>query len=210
MWNFTGRTPRRGNPGGAKSVKIDTGSHYLRHFRFAWDKDPKIKERNYGTFAANPVEDDEYWDQMIYTDEMIEYFQKVLKEYCDRAANMGYDIYIENHWATMCVASELKKGHGCLRPPKFRCVSSPGALVQGRYIRGRETGCAVYPLRACGFGNGRGGIFEHGKPYLDAGFDGYWGIEYASEGENSYACAEYQLAALKRFLSLKKVNDYNA
>ena len=94
---------------GAKSVKVDTGSHYLRHFRFAWDKDPKIKERNYGTFAANPVEDDEYWDQMIYTDEMIEYFQKVLKEYCDRAANMGYDVYIENHWATMCVASELKK-----------------------------------------------------------------------------------------------------
>lgn len=50
----------------------------------------------------------------------------------------------------------------------------------------------------------RRGIFEHGKPYLDAGFDGYWGIEYASEGENSYACAEYQLAAVKRFLSLKK------
>ena len=38
--------------------------------------DPAIKERNYSTFAANPVEDDEYWNEMIYTDEMIEYFQK--------------------------------------------------------------------------------------------------------------------------------------
>lgn len=53
-------------------------------------------------------------------------------------------------------------------------------------------------------GMAEGGIFEHGKPYLDAGFDGYWGVEYTGEGENSYACAEYQLAAIKRLLSLKK------
>ena len=116
---------------GAKSVKVDTGSHYLRHFRFAWDKDPKIKERNYGTFAANPVEDDEYWDQMIYTDEMIEYFQKVLKEYCDRAANMGYDVYIENHWATMCVASELKKVMDACAHPNLGVLAHLGRWFKG-------------------------------------------------------------------------------
>lgn len=189
---------------GAKSVKIDTGSHYLRHFRFAWDKDPKIKERNYGTFAANPVEDDEYWDQMIYTDEMIEYFQKVLKEYCDRAANMGYDIYIENHWATMCVASELKKVMDACAHPNLGVLAHLGRWFKGDTLEAEKLVAPYTRYVHVDLGMAEGGIFEHGKPYLDAGFDGYWGIEYASEGENSYACAEYQLAALKRFLSLKK------
>lgn len=145
---------------GAKSVKVDTGSHYLRHFRFAWDKDPKIKERNYGTFAANPVEDDEYWDQMIYTDEMIEYFQKVLKEYCDRAASMGYDVYIENHWATMCVASELKKVMDACAHPNLGVLAHLGRWFKGDTLEAEKLDCAVHPLRARGFGNGRGGHFR--------------------------------------------------
>ena len=189
---------------GAKSVKVDTGSHYLRHFRFAWDKDRKIKERNYGTFAANPVEDDEYWDQMIYTDEMIEYFQKVLKEYCDRAANMGYDVYIENHWATMCVASELKKVMDACAHPNLGVLAHLGRWFKGDTLEAEKLIAPYTRYVHVDLGMAEGGIFEHGKPYLDAGFDGYWGVEYTGEGENSYACAEYQLAAIKRLLSLKK------
>ena len=49
-----------------------------------------------------------------------------------------------------------------------------------------------------------GGYAKAPRGDLDAGFDGYWGVEYTGEGENSYACAEYQLAAIKRLLSLKK------
>ena len=141
---------------------------------------------------------------MIYTDEMIEYFQKVLKEYCDRAANMGYDVYIENHWATMCVASELKKVMDACAHPNLGVLAHLGRWFKGDTLEAEKLIAPYTRYVHVDLGMAEGGIFEHGKPYLDAGFDGYWGVEYTGEGENSYACAEYQLAAIKRLLSLEK------
>ena len=53
------------------------------------------------------------------------------RQYCDRAANMGYDVYIENHWATMCVASELKKVMDACAHPNLGVLAHLGRWFKG-------------------------------------------------------------------------------
>ena len=189
---------------GAKSVKVDTGSHYLPHYAYAWDYDPTVMSRNQNAFAANPdekaVEENRY-----YSDEMLDYFRAKLGEYCERASDMGYDIVLENHWGPMLVASELVKVVKACSHPRLGILSHLGRWC-GACAESAEETVAPYTKyihidRAAADTE----FARKAKPYLDAGYDGYWGVEYTEENEDEFAIVEFILATAKRHLTPKTV-----
>ena len=193
---------------GAKTIKIDTGAFYLPHFCFAWDYDPKIQKRNTGAYPQNPTEAEQkaFEENRYYTDEMLEYFSKKLSEYCKRADDMGYEIVLENHWGPMCVASELVKVIKACEHPKLGILSHLGRWF-GPDAKKAEEIVAPYTryihIDRVAADKGQG-LADLAKPYLDLGYDGYWGVEYIEESEDEFAIVDFILAQARRRLNPKK------
>ena len=189
---------------GAKSVKIDTGSHYLPHYGYAWDYDPVVKARNKNALINNPDEN-AIEENRYYNDEMLEYYRVKLSEYCERADSMGYDIVLENHWGPMIVASELVKVIKACSHPRLGILSHLGRWRGPQADSAEET---VAPYTRYIHVDRKAAdtrLAEKAKAYLDLGYDGYWGVEYIEETEDELAMAEFILASIKRCLTPKTI-----
>ncbi|MEK8127632.1 TIM barrel protein [Paenibacillus filicis] len=140
------------------------------------------------------------------TEEQVEYVIKHFHELSVRAADLGLIVGPENHMGSSKSPHYLKKVAEGVNHPNFGIL-----LHMGRWSEDEEIGDSlVAPWVYHTHFDGRTAGTEQGeqlvRTLLDAGYDGYWGIEYNAPG-NQYLEMEWAIASVKRTLAKVQTNN---
>ena len=132
-------------------------------------------------------------------EEQFEYIVKRYKEFCDRAANLGYKIGPENHTGPSLSPKNLKKIAEAVHHPNF------GILLHiGRWQEDESIGDEMIAPWVCHTHfDARTATAENGESIIrmlkDCGYDGYWSVEHNAE-KHQYIEIEWLLGAVKRLI----------
>ena len=175
-----------------------------------WEDDPVKRGRNYeGALAhleaaaylgAQTVRIDMGGAGEALTDEQLAHVIDRYREYAEIAARHGYTVGPETHWGPSLVPEVQKAVHDGVNHPNYGVLLHIGHFVEGRETDGdlvvapwaTHTHVDARITRTC--------LKEKVQLLLDAGYQGYWGVEHHS-AHNEYAEVEWQLAEVKRCLS---------
>ncbi len=161
---------------GAKTIRIDTGGHFGSHPDFS----------------------------MSMEEEQFEYIVNRYKEFCDRAADLGYKIGPENHTGPSLSPKNLKKIAEAVHHPSF------GILLHiGRWQEDESIGDEMVAPWVCHTHfDARTATAENGESMIrmlkDSGYDGYWSIEHNAE-KHQYIEIEWLLGAVKRLIKKAEI-----
>ncbi|MCJ7840256.1 sugar phosphate isomerase/epimerase [Lederbergia sp. NSJ-179] len=161
---------------GAKTIRIDTGGHFGSHPDFS----------------------------MSMEEEQFEYIVNRYKEFCDRAANLGYKIGPENHTGPSLSPKNLKKIAEAVHHPSFGIL-----LHMGRWQEDESIGDEMVAPWVCHTHfDARTATAENGVSMIrmlkDIGYDGYWSIEHNAE-KHQYIEIEWLLGAVKRLIKKAEI-----
>ncbi|MFE5323053.1 sugar phosphate isomerase/epimerase family protein [Paenibacillus sp. NPDC056579] len=179
-----------------------------------WDADPEKRSMLYGNavaylgiaskLGAKSVRVDAGDKQSVpLTEEQFEYTVTKYQDYCRRAAELGLVVGPENHMGSSQSPHYLKRVAEAIDQPNFGIL-----LHMGRWSEDAEMGDGlvapwVYHTHFDGKTVGSEQAEQRVRTLLDAGYDGYWGIEYNAP-DNQYTEMEWAIASVKRIL--QKVN----
>ncbi|MFB9279357.1 sugar phosphate isomerase/epimerase family protein [Cohnella cellulosilytica] len=176
-----------------------------------WDADPDRRKRLFAnavaylgisqTLGAASVRiDTGDKSSLPETEEQFDYVAAKFLELSRRAADLGLIVGPENHMGTAKNPHYLKRVAEAVNHPSFGIL-----LHMGRWDVDEEIGDSlVAPWVYHTHFDGKTVASDRGpqlvKTLLDAGYDGYWGIEYNAPS-HQYAEMEWAIASVKRILN---------
>jgi len=175
-----------------------------------WDADPDTREalrrnilehlRASEILGAKTVRFDTGGkDSPDMTEEQFEYTVRLYREIAQRAYDNGYKIGPENHMGPSLIPTTMKRIAEAVNHPGY------GILLHiDRWKADEAQGDAIVAPWVChthfdGRTAASPDAEDKVRTLLNAGYDGYWGVEYNAPN-NQYAEMEWALAAVKRIL----------
>jgi len=175
-----------------------------------WEDTPEARESNYrlalqhlttaGALGAKTVRFDTGGKVGEASEEQFDYLVKRYSEYAHFAADHGFVIGPENHWGLSLFAETMEKLAKSIDHPAYGILLHLGHWEDCSADEGdrRLAPWAAHThvdANVC-----RSGLAERMKILLDAGYEGYWGVEHHST-RNEYAEVALQIDAVRRELS---------
>lgn len=175
-----------------------------------WEDDPAKREQHYQSalahlhaaqfMGAKTVRIDAGGAGLVWTAEQFDLIVKRFKEYVKFAANAGFRVGPESHWGPELVPDNMERLIRAVDHPAFGVLIHLGhwegvpeeegdrrlaRWAMHTHVDARVTRTRLEPAM---------------RLLLDAGYQGYWGVEHHS-GKNEYAEVACQLAEVRRVLS---------
>ena len=177
-----------------------------------WDPDPDEREKLYRNaqahlraaviLGAKTVRIDMGGKSPEMSEEQFEHIVMRYKEYCEFAADNGFRVGPETHWGPELVQENMERVHNAVDHPGYGILLHIGHWNENPEAGDRlvapwtmHTHVAANIVETC--------LEERMQMLLDAGYDGYWGVEHHS-AENEYAEVAWQLAEVRRALARKR------
>jgi len=175
-----------------------------------WDPDPEVREKNHQSalahlkmaeiLGARTVRIDMGGREPEMTSEQFDLTVKRYREWAKRAGDNGYRVGPETHFGPALVPENMQRVYHAVDHPAYGILLHIGHWVEGREDEGdrmaapwtMHTHVDARITRTC--------LAEKMRLLLDAGYQGYWGIEHHS-GKNEYVEVESQVAEVKRVLA---------
>lgn len=178
---------------GAQTVRIDLGSGDPRHQCGIWHPHPDLFERN--RKASSLPNDHPSWNYCRFSQEQLEHIVKRCREYASIASEYGIKIGPENHWGPERVVSNMKEVIEAVNSPSFGMLLHIGNWVG----KGSAEGDSIMAPLAfhTHFSAGITGrlLEERVRMMVNAGYQGYWGVEHHS-GIDEWTRTENQMGCL--------------
>lgn len=174
-----------------------------------WDNDPDQREANYRNalqhleaaafLGARTVRIDMGGSGETLTDEQVSYIAGRYREYAVFAADHGFRVGPETHWGPSLNPAVQEAVYRAVDHPAYGILLHIGHWIDGCEEQGDRMAApwAIHThidariTRTC--------LEEKMRLLMDAGYQGYWGVEHHSAC-NEYAEVEYQLAEVRRAL----------
>ena len=179
-----------------------------------WDDKPEVRDKNHTSalahlraaafLGARTMRIDAGGKGNVWTDEQFDYIVKRMREYCQIAADAGFRVGPESHWGPELVPDNMERLARAVDSPAF------GILMHIGHWEGvpEEEGDRRLAPWACHTHVDaritRTRLEPAIKLLMDAGYQGYWGVEHHS-AKNEYAEVACQLAEVRR--ALEKVRQ---
>jgi sugar phosphate isomerase/epimerase len=178
-----------------------------------WEDDPAARERNYrnalihlrlaAILQAKTVRFDTGGKIGPMTEEQFDYLVERYGEYCRFAVDHGFAVGPENHWGLSLVADNMERIAQAVDHPAYGILLHIGHWEDGDPEGGDRrlapwtvhTHVDARVTRTC--------LAEKIDLLLDAGYQGYWGVEHHS-AQNEHAEIAAQLAEVRRVLARKQ------
>jgi sugar phosphate isomerase/epimerase len=177
-----------------------------------WEDDPGAREKNHQSalahlkaaemLGARTVRIDMGGKGEQLTDEQFDYVVNRYREYARRAADGGYRVGPETHWGPSLTVEVMKAVHDAVDHPGYGILLHIGHWNGGPAMADKgdrmvapwtmHTHVDARITSTC--------LAEKMKVLLDAGYQGYWGVEHHS-GKNEYAEVNWQVACVGRALA---------
>ena len=172
-----------------------------------WEDDPEARERNYrealehlkaaAYLGARTVRIDMGGAGEELTDEQFDVVARRYREYAEFAGEHGFKVGPETHWGPSLTPSVMRRVHDAVAHPAYGLLLHIGHWIDGHEDEGDRMAApwAIHThvdaniTRTC--------LEEKIRLLLDAGYDGYWGVEHHS-AHNEYAEVACQLAEVQR------------
>jgi len=168
-----------------------------------WENDPEARERNYQNalahlraaeiLGAETMRIDAGSRDPEFSAEQFDLVVKRFREYAQRAYDHGYKVGPENHWGPEVVPATMVRICEAVDHPAF------GVLLHLK-DEGDELMAPWAMHTHISWGITEGPLEEKMAMLRDAGYAGYWGIEYHS-GEHEYSQVAVQVARVRDVLS---------
>jgi sugar phosphate isomerase/epimerase len=176
-----------------------------------WEDDTAAREKNYQTalqylkaaeiLGAKTLRIDMGGKGERFTDEQVDYIVSRYQEYCRRAHDGGFRVGPETHWGPELTLSEMKRVTEAVNHPAYGILLHIGHWNGGPAAEalGDRTAAAWAVHTHVDARITQTCLEERLRLLLDAGYQGYWGVEHHS-GINEYSETAWQLAAVRRAL----------
>jgi len=174
-----------------------------------WDPDPNVREQNYRNalahlraaevLGAKTVRIDFGGRSSEMSEEQFDLIVKRFKEYAKRAGDNGYKIGPETHFGPALVPANMARVYKAVDHPAYGILLHIGHWAEGKAEEGDLLSApwAIHTHIDAAITNTC--LEEKMRLLLDAGYQGYWGVEHHS-AKNEYVEVAYQLAAVQRAL----------
>jgi len=174
-----------------------------------WEDDPALREKNYRSalkhlivaraIGAKTVRIDAGGKGHEWTAEQFDLIVKRFKEYVAIGADFGCRVGPESHWGPELVPANMERLAKAVNHPGFGILLHIGHWENAPEEEG-DRRLAKYAMHTHIDARVTRTRLESAMLLLlDAGYQGYWGIEHHS-GKNEYAEVAYQLAEVRRAL----------
>jgi len=168
-----------------------------------WEDDAAVREKNYQDalkylkaseiLGARTMRIDAGVRAANFTNEQMDYIVKRYKEYAKRAHDNGYRIGPENHWGAEVDPENMRK--------ICEAVDNPGFGVLVHFKDKGEDKFAKWAMHThVSWDIAMGPLEKCMKTLVDAGYQGYWGVEHHS-GKDEYQEVAIQVAKVRQVLS---------
>jgi len=174
-----------------------------------WEDDPDAREANYRnalahlraaeTLRAKTIRIDAGGRGEEFSAEQFDWIIRRYREYARRAADHGYKVGPENHWGPEKVPANMIKIIEAVDSPAFGLLLHVGGWLGADAGRGdalvakwaMHTHISWDIVEEC--------LEEKMRLLQDAGYQGYWGVEYHA-GQNEYSQVAIQVAKVRDVL----------
>ncbi len=174
-----------------------------------WDPSPQVREQNYrnalahlrlaGILGARTVRIDFGGRESEMTDEQFDIIVKRFREYAIFAGDHGFKIGPETHFGPALVPENMKRVYQAVDHPAYGILLhirhwAPGKVEEGDRMAAPwaiHTHVDQATIHDC--------LEEKIRLLLDAGYQGYWGVEHHS-AKNEYAEVACQVAEVEKVL----------
>jgi len=175
-----------------------------------WEDDPGKRDHHHrsalehlkfaAAIGARTVRIDAGGTGKTWTNEQFDFIVRTFREYCRIADESGFRIGPESHWGPELVPDNMERLARAVDHRAFGILLHIGHWEDAPEEEGdrRLARWAVHTHVDARITRTR--LMSAMKILLDAGYEGYWGVEHHS-GKNEYAEVEYQLAEVRRALS---------
>lgn len=175
-----------------------------------WEDDAQARERNYqgalthlkiaAQLGAETVRFDTGGKIAPMTSEQRDYLAMRYREYCVFAAEHGFRIGPENHWGLSLIADNMVQLAKAIDHPAYGILLHIGHWEDGDPDGGdrRLAPWTVHTHVDARVTRDR--LADRMQVLLDAGYQGYWGVEHHST-KNEYAEVAYQISEVRRVLA---------
>ena len=175
-----------------------------------WDPDPEQRTQLYANaqaylqaaviLQAKTVRLDMGGHDLEMTDEMFDYVVTRYQEYAAFANDHGFRVGPESHWGTELYPDNMHRVRAAVDSPAWGILLHIGSWKEVDPAEGdrlaapftMHTHVPADVVTTC--------LEERMRILLDAGYEGYWGVEHHS-GRNEYAEVAWQLAEVRRAVS---------
>lgn len=184
-----------------------------------WEDDPDDRERNYNnalvhlqaavTLGAQTVRFDTGGKIGVPTTEQFDYLTRRYTEYARFAHDHGFRIGPENHWGLSLISDTMVRLAQAVDHPAYGILLHLGhwedcAPEVGDRLLAPWTAHTHVDASVC-----KSYIADRMQTLLNAGYNGYWGVEHHST-QNEYAEVAYQIAEVRRVLARNVWEDQAA
>lgn len=175
-----------------------------------WEDAADARERNYQSalvhlrvavsLGARTLRIDAGGKGQVWTNEQFDHLVKRFKEYCAFAADHGFRMGPESHWGPELVPDNMERLAKAVGHPAFGILMHIGHWENAPEEEGdrRLAPWAIHTHVDARITRTR--LEPAIKLLLDAGYQGYWGVEHHS-AKNEYYEVAWQLAEVRRTLT---------
>jgi len=176
-----------------------------------WEEDPAAREKNYRNalahlataeiLGAKTVRIDMGGKGNDFTNEQFDFIVKRYREYAQRAYDNGYRVGPETHWGPEVTVEVQRNVREAVNHPGYGILLHVGHWNGGPEMEDKgDRMAAPWTMHTHVDARIAGACLEEKmRILLDAGYNGYWGVEHHS-GKNEYAEVAWQLAMVRRQL----------
>lgn len=174
-----------------------------------WDPDPEVREKNYRGalqhlraaefLGARTVRIDAGGEGTEMSEEQFDFTVKRYQDYARRAADGGYRVGPENHWGPSLNPDIMLRLAETIGSKAYGILLHIGHWEVGEEADGDRKLAPWTVHTHVDARVTRTSLDERMKLLLEAGYDGYWGVEHHSS-KNEYAEVAFQVAAVRRAL----------
>jgi len=174
-----------------------------------WEDDPAARERNHQSalahlraarfLEAETVRIDAGGKGHTWTPEQFDHIVARFREYAEMGSDSGFRVGPESHWGPELVPDNMERLARAVDHPGFGILMHIGHWENAPEEEGDRR---LAPWTAHTHVDARitrARLEPAIRSLLDAGYDGYWGVEHHS-ARNEYAEVAYQLAEVRRVL----------
>ncbi len=135
------------------------------------------------------------------TDEQFDFIAKRYREYCRIASDYGFVVGPENHFGASLNPYLMKKMIEAVNDPAYKILLHIGRWKGDDADKG-DVMMAPYTMHThVSIDMADAGLEEKLKSIIDAGYQGFWGIEFGS-GKDEFVQVEWLTVSVKRALEL--------
>jgi len=175
----------------------------------AWEDSPDARERNRQSalahleaarfMGAQTVRIDAGGKGQVWTNEQFDFIAARFREYCQMAADWGCRVGPESHWGPELVPDNMERLARAVDSPAFGILMHIGHWENAPEEEGDRRLAPYTAHTHVDARITRTRLEPAIRLLLDAGYQGYWGVEHHS-AKNEYAEVASQLAEVRRVL----------